>query len=96
MVMGWAISVQRDWARHGHVSSLLAAAPGPEAPAGQRRLLDILRETREPALAPDVGFNLEVSDAFLDAASLVLGGRAEPLKALAAADLQVRALRARQ
>jgi len=86
-------AVQKEWAQHGHFSALRAAAPGPEAPAGQRRLLQFLDECRATALAPDVGFNLEVSDAFLDAVSLVLGGRAGPREALAEAEAQVRALR---
>jgi hypothetical protein len=76
------------------MSPLRAAAPGPEAARGQRRLLQFMEEARASALAPDVGFNLEVSDAFLDAVSLVLGGRATPAEALAAAEEQVRALRA--
>jgi raffinose/stachyose/melibiose transport system substrate-binding protein len=87
-------AVQRDWVRHGHVSAVRAAAPESGAPAGQLRLLEMLDGARATALAPDVGFNLEVSDAFLDAVSLVLGGRASAGDALAAADAQVRALRA--
>jgi ABC-type glycerol-3-phosphate transport system substrate-binding protein len=86
-------AVQQEWVRRGHMSPLRAAAPGPDAPRGQRRLLQFLQEARASALAPDVGFNLEVSDAFLDAASLVLGGRATPTEALAGAERQVRALR---
>jgi raffinose/stachyose/melibiose transport system substrate-binding protein len=86
-------AVQQEWVRHGHVSPLRAAATDPSAPRGQRRLLQFLQEARATALAPDVGFNLEVSDAFLDAASLVLGGRATPAEALAGAERQVRALR---
>ncbi len=86
-------AVQRDWARHGHVSALRAAAPGPDAPPGQRRMSEFLRTAAATALAPDVGFNLEVSDAFLDAASLVLGGRAAAAAALSGAEQQVAALR---
>jgi ABC-type glycerol-3-phosphate transport system substrate-binding protein len=86
-------AVQREWSRHGHLSAIRAAAPGAEAPAGQRRLLQFLEEARATALAPDVGFDLEVSDAFLDAVSLVLAGRETPAAALAAAETQVRALR---
>ena len=86
-------AVQREWSRHGHLSAIRAAAPGAEAPAGQRRLLQFLEEARATALAPDVGFDLEVSDAFLDAVSLVLAGRETPAAALAAAEAQVRALR---
>jgi ABC-type glycerol-3-phosphate transport system substrate-binding protein len=89
-------AVQQDWARHGHLSPVRDAAPGPAAPAGQQRLLQFLAEARATALAPDVGFNLEVSDAFLDAASLVLGGRASPAEALAGAERQVRSLRERE
>ncbi|MFN3649939.1 MAG: ABC transporter substrate-binding protein [Armatimonadota bacterium] len=85
--------VQRGWTEHGHVSSLRAAAPGPEAPVGQRRLTEFMETAPAAALAPDVGFNLEVSDAFLDAVSLVLAGRAAPETALADAERQVRALR---
>lgn len=86
-------AVQREWVRHGHVSSLRAAGPGPTAPVGQRRVLELLAQTPGSVLAPDVGFNLEVSDAFLDAAGLVLGGRATAAEALAQAERQVRALR---
>lgn len=86
-------AVQREWSRHGHLSALRSAAPGPDAPQGLRRLMRFLREARETALAPDVGFNLEVSDAFLDAVSLVLAGRESPRNALAAAERQVRSLR---
>jgi ABC-type glycerol-3-phosphate transport system substrate-binding protein len=85
--------VQRDWTAHGHMSALRAAAPGAEAPAPLRSIFTLLRETRETALAPDVGFNLEVSDAFYDAVSLVLGGRATAARALAEAEAQVGILR---
>jgi raffinose/stachyose/melibiose transport system substrate-binding protein len=86
-------AVQQEFTRHGHMSPLRAAAPGPDAPRGQRRLLEFMEQARATAIAPDVGFNLEVSDAFLDAASLVLGGRARPAEALAGAERQVRSLR---
>ncbi|HEU4752385.1 MAG TPA: extracellular solute-binding protein, partial [Armatimonadota bacterium] len=88
-------AVQRDWARHGHLSAVRAAAPGAEAPVGQRRLLQFLAQARETAIAPDVGFNPEVADAFMDAASLVLAGKAAPADALGAAERQVAALRGR-
>jgi raffinose/stachyose/melibiose transport system substrate-binding protein len=87
--------VQREWSRHGHLSAVRSAAPGSGAPRGQRRLLQFLEQARESALAPDVGFDLEVSDAFLDAVSLVLGGKSTPAEALAAADAQVHTLRKR-
>jgi ABC-type glycerol-3-phosphate transport system substrate-binding protein len=87
-------AVQKEWSRHGHLSAVRSAAPGADAPIGQRRLLQFLEEAEATALAPDVGFNLEVSDAFLDAVSLVLAGRASPAEALAEADRQVSALRA--
>lgn len=86
-------SVQQDWARNGHLSALRAAAPGAGAPPGQQQLLKLLSESSATAIAPDVGFDQEVSDALLDAISLVLGGRATPAEALAGADRQVRALR---
>lgn len=86
-------AVQQDWARHGRLSAVRAAAPGEDAPEGQRQLLRLLEKSRATAIAPDVGFDQEVSDAFLDAVSLVLGGRATPEEALAGADRQVRALR---
>ncbi len=87
--------VQRDWVTHGHVSPLRSAPPPPDAPRGQRRLLEFMQAASASALAPDVGFNLEVSDAFLDAASLVLARRASPAAALAVAERQVDALRSR-
>jgi raffinose/stachyose/melibiose transport system substrate-binding protein len=86
-------AVQQEWARHGHVSAVRAAAPGADAPEGQRRLLRFMERAPASAIAPDVGFNPEVSDAFLDAVSLVLGERATPAGALAQAEAQVRALR---
>jgi ABC-type glycerol-3-phosphate transport system substrate-binding protein len=86
-------AVQQEWARNGHLSAVRAAAPGAGAPEGQRQLLRLLEKSRATAIAPDVGFDQEVSDAFLDAVSLVLGGRATPAEALAGADRQVRALR---
>lgn len=85
--------VQQQWAQNGHLSAVRAAAPGADAPEGQQQLLKLLSESRASAIAPDVGFDQEVSDAFLDAISLVLGGRATPAEALAGADRQVRALR---
>jgi len=85
--------VQQNWARNGHLSAVRAAAPGAEAPEAQRQLLHLLEQSRATAIAPDVGFDQEVSDALLDAISLVLGGRSTPAAALAAADRQVRALR---
>lgn len=86
-------AVQQEWARHGHLSAVRAAGPPPDAPGGQHRLMDFMDQARASALAPDVGFDLEVSDAFLDAVSLVLGGRASPAEALAQADRQVSAMR---
>jgi ABC-type glycerol-3-phosphate transport system substrate-binding protein len=85
--------VQQQWAQNGHLSAVRAAAPGADAPEGQQQLLKLLSESRASAIAPDVGFDQEVSDAFLDAISLVLGGRATPAEALAGADRQVQALR---
>jgi len=87
--------VQQAWVRHGHVSALRAAGPGRETPVGQRRMTEFLATAEETALAPDVGFHLEVSDAFLDAVSVVLGGRATPQVALERAERQVAALRPR-
>jgi raffinose/stachyose/melibiose transport system substrate-binding protein len=87
-------AVQRSWSRAGYMSALKAAGPGPDAPAGQLRLWRYLNTARETALAPDIGFNLEVSDAWQDAVSLVLGRRAPPAAALADAERQVAALRA--
>jgi maltose-binding protein MalE len=58
-----------------------------------RRLVSFLKSAPETAIAPDVGFNPEVADAFLDAAALVLGGKATPAAALADAERQVQALR---
>jgi raffinose/stachyose/melibiose transport system substrate-binding protein len=86
-------AVQQAFVRHGHLSPLRTAPPPPGAPRGQRRLLEFMEAAPASALAPDVGFNLEVSDAFLDAVSLVLGGRATPAAALAEAERQVAALR---
>ena len=86
-------AVQQEWVRHGHMSPLRAAPPGSDAPLGQRRLLQFMQEAKTSALAPDVGFNLEVSDAFLDAVALVFGGRATPAQALADAERQVGSLR---
>ncbi|MGV3722473.1 MAG: ABC transporter substrate-binding protein [Actinomycetota bacterium] len=85
--------VQKEWAKHGHLSARRAAAPGAGAPEGQRQLLRLMETTPATAIAPDVGFDLEVSDAFLDAVSLLFGGRATPREALAGAERQVRALR---
>jgi len=85
--------VQKEWSKHGHLSALRAAAPGAEAPEGQRQLLRLLEQSAATTLAPDVGFDLEVADAFLDAVSLLFGGRATPREALAGAERQVRALR---
>ncbi len=86
-------AVQRSWVRGGYVSALREAPPPPDAPEGQRRLMRLLDAAPATALASDVGFNLEVADAFMDAVSLVLGGRAAPAEALAGAERQVRALR---
>jgi raffinose/stachyose/melibiose transport system substrate-binding protein len=86
-------AVQRDWTQAGHISAIRAAAPGSAAPAGQRRLIGFLEHAEASALAPDIGFDLEVSDAFLDAVSLVLGGRATARDALAGAERQVASLR---
>jgi ABC-type glycerol-3-phosphate transport system substrate-binding protein len=86
-------AVQREWSRHGHLSARRAAAPGVDAPEGQRQLLRLLEGTPATAIAPDVGFDQEVSDAFLDAVSLIFGNRATPREALAGAERQVRALR---
>lgn len=85
--------VQRAWSRAGHLSALRAAGPAPDAPRGQLRLRGFLTAAEETALAPDVGFNLEVSDAFLDAVGLILGGRRTPAAALSEAERQVAALR---
>jgi raffinose/stachyose/melibiose transport system substrate-binding protein len=85
--------VQRAWTRAGHVSALRTIPLEADAPVGQHRIRGFLDEVEATALAPDVGFDLEVSDAFLDAAALVLGGRATPREALAAAERQVRAMR---
>jgi len=87
-------AVQRAWSRAGHLSALREIGPGPDAPLGQRRLRGFLARARETALAPDIGFNLEVSDAFLDAVGLTLGGRRTPAQALGEAERQVAALRA--
>jgi ABC-type glycerol-3-phosphate transport system substrate-binding protein len=86
-------TVQKNWARNGHLSAVRAAAPAAAAPDGQRQLIRLLEKSSATAIAPDVGFDQEVGDAFLDAISLVLGGRATPAAALAGADRQVRALR---
>ena len=86
-------AVQREFTRHGHVGALRSAAPGAEAPEGQRQILELLSSSKGTALAPDVGFDLEVSDAFLDALGLALGGKITPAEALAGAERQVRALR---
>jgi ABC-type glycerol-3-phosphate transport system substrate-binding protein len=86
-------AVQREFAAHGHVSALRNAAPGAGSPEGQQQILELLSTSRATALAPDVGFDLEVSDAFLDAIGIALGGKSTAAEALAAADRQVRALR---
>ena len=85
--------VQQNWARHGHLSAVRSAAPGADAAPGMRRLVSFLNTAPESAIAPDVGFNPEVADAFMDAAALVLGGKATPESALANAERQVSALR---
>lgn len=85
--------VQREWTKYGHLSAVRGAAPGPSAPAGMRRLAWFLTSAPESAVAPDVGFDPEVSDAFMDAVSRVLAGRSTPGDALAGAERQVAALR---
>ncbi len=85
--------VQREFTRHGHLSGLRALGPESDASGGARRIWGFLEEAKETALAPDIGFNLEVSDAFLDAVSLLLDGRQSPAAALQAAERQIAALR---
>ncbi len=85
--------VQQEWSRAGHISALKEVGPGGDAPVGQKRIWGYLLEARETALAPDIGFNLEVSDAFLDAVSVTLGGRRPAGEALHEAERQVAAIR---
>jgi ABC-type glycerol-3-phosphate transport system substrate-binding protein len=85
--------VQREFTQHGHVSALRSAAPGADAPEGQRQILELLSSSKGTALAPDIGFDQEVSDAFLDAIGLALGGKISAAQALGDAERQVRALR---
>lgn len=86
-------AVQKSFVAAGHVSAVAAAEPDRAAPAGQHRMLEFLKTADETVLAPDVGYHLEVSDAFLDAASEVLSGRRGARAAMSAADRQVQALR---
>ena len=63
------------------------------APPQLKKAMAIYEKAGKQLYAPDVGFNLEVADAFLEACSLVLDGQTDAVQALTKCEEKVKRLR---
>jgi len=87
------VDVQKEMVKAGVYSSVKGSISEKESPPQLKKAMEIYGASKAQIYAPDVGFNLEVADAFLAAAAWVMDGKKSAREALELCEKKVQRLR---
>jgi len=87
------VDVQKEMVKAGVYSSVKGSISEKWAPPQLKKSMQIYARAGAQIYAPDVGFNLEVADAFIEAAALVMDGKTSAREALQSCERKVAHLR---